>query len=119
MQFNEQKQDYINSLSNLEEGTPEYNKVLQECHHRGAERCVNVANTHRGLYVKAAQFIASIRGGTGERGVPRPYTDALAKFTDHAPHKSIQEVADPRKPFKGQIMSLEGNMRFWKYEGGL
>eukprot|EP00434_Breviolum_minutum_P034198 symbB.v1.2.030259.t1/scaffold3390.1/size57886/8 len=94
MQFNEQKQDYVNSLSKLEENTPEYNKVLQDCHRRGAERCVKVANTHRGLYVKAAQFIASIRGGTGERGVPKPYTDALAKFTDHAPHKSIKEVAE-------------------------
>lgn len=93
MQFNEQKQDYVNSLSKLEENTSEYNKVLQDCHRRGAERCVKVANTHRGLYVKAAQFIASIRGGTGERGVPKPYTDALAKFTDHAPHKSIKEVA--------------------------
>ncbi|CAJ1381658.1 unnamed protein product, partial [Effrenium voratum] len=94
MQFNEQKQDYINSLSNLEEETPQYNQTLQECHQRGAERCVKVTNQHRGLYVKAAQFIASIRGGTGERGVPKPYVDALATFTDHAPHKSIEEVAE-------------------------
>lgn len=104
MQFNEQKQDYINSLSNLEEGTPEYNQVLVECHRRGAARCVSVANTHRGLYVKAAQFIASIRGGTGERGVPRPYTDALAMFTDHAPHKSIDQVAEALQ----ESMSLGG-----------
>eukprot|EP00435_Cladocopium_sp_Y103_P048659 s827_g14.t1 len=97
MQFNEQKQDYINSLSNLEENTAEYKQVLSECHHRGAERCVQVANTNRGLYVKAAQFIASIRGGTGERGVPKAYTDALAKFTDHAPHKSINDVAEALK----------------------
>eukprot|EP00439_Symbiodinium_sp_Y106_P019932 s4154_g2.t1 len=94
MQFNEQKQDYVSSLSNMEEDTPEYNAALQECHKRGAERCVKVANQHRGLYVKAAQFIASIRGGTGERGVPKPYTDALAVFTDHAPHKRIDEVAE-------------------------
>ena len=94
MQFNEQKQDYINSLSNLEETSAEYQQVLSECHHRGAQRCVKVADSHRGLYVKAAQFIASIRGGTGERGVPKQYTEALAKFTDHAPHKSINEVAE-------------------------
>lgn len=97
MQFNEQKQDYVNSLSNLEENTAEYKQVLSECHLRGAERCVQVANTNRGLYVKAAQFIASIRGGTGERGVPKAYTDALAKFTDHAPHKSINDVAEALK----------------------
>ena len=93
MQFNEQKQDYMNSLSELQEGTEEYEKTLLECHRRGAQRCVQVANQHRGLYVKAAQFIASIRGGTGDRGVPKPYTDALQGFTDHAPHKSIQEVS--------------------------
>ncbi|CAE7789002.1 adck1 [Symbiodinium sp. KB8] len=29
MQFNEQKQDYISSLSNMEEDTPEYNAALQ------------------------------------------------------------------------------------------
>ena len=40
MQFNEQKQDYVNSLSNLEENTAEYKQVLSECHLRGAERCV-------------------------------------------------------------------------------
>lgn len=102
MQFNEQKQDYISSLSNMEEDTPEYNAALQECHKRGAERCVKVASQHRGLYVKAAQFIASIRGGTGERGVPKPYTDALAVFTDHAPHKRIDEVAEVLK----ECMSL-------------
>lgn len=97
MQFNEQKQDYLSSLNNLIEGTAEYNEALQACHQRGAERCVRVANMHRGLYVKAAQFIASIRGGTGDRGVPRQYTDALTIFTDHAPHKSIEEVADAMK----------------------
>eukprot|EP00931_Biecheleriopsis_adriatica_P103252 TRINITY_DN78111_c0_g1_i1.p1 TRINITY_DN78111_c0_g1~~TRINITY_DN78111_c0_g1_i1.p1 ORF type:complete len:586 (-),score=118.33 TRINITY_DN78111_c0_g1_i1:22-1605(-) len=97
MQFNEQKQDYVSSLENLEENTEQYNETLQECHCRGADRCAKVANMHRGLYVKAAQFIASIRGGTGDRGVPKPYIDALSVFTDQAPHKSIKEVAEPLK----------------------
>jgi len=97
MQFNEQKQDYTNSLANLEEDTAEYNATLHGCHNRGAARCSKVAEMHRGLYVKAAQFIASIRGGTGDRGVPKPYVDALAKFTDQAPHKSIKEVSEVLK----------------------
>merc|ERR1719203_487865 len=49
---------------------------------------------HRGLYVKAAQFIASLRGGTGDRGVPSQYTDALKTFTDDAPHQPIDAVAE-------------------------
>eukprot|EP00425_Heterocapsa_triquetra_P035494 CAMPEP_0195125750 /NCGR_PEP_ID=MMETSP0448-20130528/133554_1 /TAXON_ID=66468 /ORGANISM="Heterocapsa triquestra, Strain CCMP 448" /LENGTH=152 /DNA_ID=CAMNT_0040163403 /DNA_START=1 /DNA_END=455 /DNA_ORIENTATION=+ len=94
MQFNEQKQDYANSLANLSEDSEEYKQTILECHKRGADRCVRVARMHRGLYVKAAQFVASIRGGTGDRGIPKPYTEALAEFTDHAPHKSAIEVAD-------------------------
>ena len=52
MQFNEQKQDYINSLSNLEEDTAEYKQVLSECHLRGAERCVQVHISRRNMNVQ-------------------------------------------------------------------
>jgi len=96
-QFNEQKQDYLDSAKDLEEGSEEYQKAMEACHKRGASRCVQVANMHRGIYVKAAQFIASLRGGTGDRGIPRAYTDALAIFTDHAPHKSAAEIAEVLK----------------------
>lgn len=94
MQFNEQKQDYDKSLADLTEGTEDYNRALHACHERGAKRCADVARMHRGIYVKAAQFIASLRGGTGDRGVPRQYSEALKVFTDHAPHKPIAEVAE-------------------------
>lgn len=94
MQFSEQKQDYEKSLEGLEEGTAAYRAALEACHQRGAKRCVGVANMHRGLYVKAAQFIASIRGGTGDRGVPRAYTEALSFFTDRAPHQPAERVAE-------------------------
>jgi len=94
MQFTQQKQDYDTSLNDLEEGTEEYKQAMEACHERGAKRCVAVAREHRGLYVKAAQFIASIRGGTGDRGVPRAYTEALSVFTDHAPHMPVEKVAE-------------------------
>lgn len=97
MQFNEQKQDYLDSLKDLDENSEEYQKVLLECHKRGAERAARVARMHRGLYVKAAQFVASIRGGTGDRGIPRPYIDALKEFTDAAPHQPVTAVADVLK----------------------
>jgi len=97
MQFNQQKQDYDTCCDGKEVDTEEYKTAMAECHERGAKRCVAVATMHRGLYVKAAQFIASLRGGTGDRGVPRPYTEALSVFTDHAPHKSVKEVAEVLK----------------------
>jgi len=97
MQFNEQRQDYTDSLANLEEGTHAYKEAVEACHQRGADRCVKVANMHRGLYVKASQFIASLRGGTGDRGIPRAYTDALSVFTDHAPHKPAAQIAEVLK----------------------
>lgn len=102
MQFNEQKQDYIKSVENMEEGTQEYITALNACHRRGAERCANVAKMHRGLYVKSAQFIASLRGGTGDRGIPQPYSEALSVFTDQAPHKSASEIA----PVLKEVMFL-------------
>ncbi|CAK0888583.1 unnamed protein product [Prorocentrum cordatum] len=92
-QFNEQKQDYEKSLEGLSPGSEEFQAAISACHSRGAERCAKVAAMHRGLYVKAAQFIASIRGGTGDKGIPAAYIDALSVFTDRAPHKSIGEVA--------------------------
>lgn len=97
MQFNEQKQDYDTVIAAHADDTEEYRQALAGCHERGAERCARVANMQRGIYIKAAQFIASIRGGTGERGIPRAYIEACSKFTDHAPHKSIAEVAEVLK----------------------
>eukprot|EP00416_Gambierdiscus_australes_P040247 CAMPEP_0171113548 /NCGR_PEP_ID=MMETSP0766_2-20121228/82788_1 /TAXON_ID=439317 /ORGANISM="Gambierdiscus australes, Strain CAWD 149" /LENGTH=532 /DNA_ID=CAMNT_0011575765 /DNA_START=1 /DNA_END=1599 /DNA_ORIENTATION=- len=94
MQFGEQKKDYTDSLANLEVGTEAYRAAIELCHERGAKRCVAVANMHRGIYVKAAQFIASIRGGTGDRGIPRAYTEALSVFTDRAPHQPVVKVAE-------------------------
>lgn len=102
MQFNEQKQDYTTSLESLEENSAEYEESIRNCHNRGAERCANVARLQGGLYVKAAQFLASIRGGTGDRGIPKPYIDALSIFTDEAPHKTIEEVS----PLLKECMSL-------------
>lgn len=118
MQFSEQKQDYTASLANLQEGTEQYRQALEACHRRGAERCARVAKMHRGLYVKAAQFLTSLRGGTGDRGIPRAYTEALAVFTDHAPYVPAAEIAPvlreamdlggwPEGPLTGALRAIE------------
>ncbi|CAE8581253.1 unnamed protein product [Polarella glacialis] len=112
MQFTAGKNDYATSLAGLQEGTTEYDAALNACHVRGAERCAKVAEMHRGLYVKAAQFISSISGGTGDSGIPKAYTEALSKFTDRAPHKKIEEVAESLK----ECMKLPGS---WPREPSL
>eukprot|EP00927_Polykrikos_kofoidii_P077464 TRINITY_DN74403_c0_g1_i1.p1 TRINITY_DN74403_c0_g1~~TRINITY_DN74403_c0_g1_i1.p1 ORF type:complete len:568 (-),score=99.51 TRINITY_DN74403_c0_g1_i1:265-1968(-) len=91
-QFNEQQKDYTNSLEELDPGSVEYQAALDACHERGAKRCVMVANTQRGIYVKAAQFMASIQGGAGDQGIPPQYIEALKVFTDKAPGKSMSEM---------------------------
>jgi len=100
MQFNAQKQDYDSCLEgNLASKLPDEvhdshnnGQSVQACHRRGADRCAKVTEMHRGLYVKAAQFVASIRGGTGDRGIPEPYIAKLATFTDQAPHKPAGDM---------------------------
>lgn len=92
MQFKAQKEDYTTSLANLIEGSAEYDSALRKCHQRGAERVAKVVAQHQGVYVKAAQFIASLRGGAGDQGIPQEYVQALAHFSDHAPHKPVAEL---------------------------
>jgi len=102
--FKEQQKDYEESLVGLAEGSTAYAAALSACHARGARRCLSVAETNRGLYVKAAQFLASIRGGSGDSGIPREYVDALAGLTEHAPHRPASELA----AVLGEVMSLGG-----------
>merc|ERR1719162_1052184 len=92
-QFTEMKQKYDEVFSSSEE----YQRRLEECHVLGAQRMVQLVSMQRGLYVKAAQFVASIRGGVGDQGIPRQYIEACAQFTDHAPHKQIAEMAQVLK----------------------
>mmetsp|Transcript_89661 Transcript_89661/g.158645 ORF Transcript_89661/g.158645 Transcript_89661/m.158645 type:complete len:543 (-) Transcript_89661:21-1649(-) len=97
MQFNAMKEKYEQVLNNLQPDSEEYQQGLEACHVQGAQEAVKLVTMHRGLYVKAAQFVASLRGGTGDRGIPRQYIDALSVFTDHAPHKQIMEMAEVLK----------------------
>merc|ERR1719357_399634 len=97
MQFNAQKDDYNTSLGNLCEGSKEYERVLRACHERGAKRCVTVATLHRGLYIKAAQFVASLRAGTGDKAIPKPYTEALGFLVDKAPVEPVEDLMDALK----------------------
>lgn len=91
--FQEAKADYEQMFEKFEEGTPEYEKALAECHERNAKKAAHIVRVQRGIYVKAAQFVCSLKGGTGDAGIPWEYTSALREFMDHAPNKPIKEMA--------------------------
>jgi len=91
--FQEAKADYEDVFAKFEAGTSQYDDALRLCHERNAKKAASIVRVQRGLYVKAAQFVCSLKGGTGDTGIPFQYTDALREFMDHAPNKPIKEMA--------------------------
>jgi len=66
--------------------------VLQEVHRKGAETALQVCRANRGIYIKAAQFVASLQGGAGDHGIPKHYVTVLQELMDHAPHHAFSEI---------------------------
>jgi len=56
-------------------------------HLRSAKKLLGLARDYGGIYNKAAQFAASLRGP-----IPKEYTDTLAEATDKAPFKPFAEI---------------------------
>ena len=59
-------------------------------HQKYAAKAVTLARKQGGVYVKAAQQIASLQGGSGGGGVPPAYTTALAELTDRAAPQDLR-----------------------------
>lgn len=51
-----------------------------------------MARANGGIYIKAAQFVASMQGGGGDKVVPRAFVDILRVLTDQAPSRSFADV---------------------------
>ena len=62
-------------------------------HEKHARTALDFALAHRGIYIKAGQFIASLQGGAGERAIPSAYVRTLQKLTDDAPTVPLADVA--------------------------
>jgi aarF domain-containing kinase len=88
--FEKAKKDYA-ALEGTEESA-EYAGALDEVHRRTAAECLKIAQSHGGIYNKAAQFVASLQGGAGDTGIPKQYIEALAVLTDAAPFKPFAEM---------------------------
>ncbi|EKX31453.1 hypothetical protein GUITHDRAFT_83115, partial [Guillardia theta CCMP2712] len=79
-------------MKNLPEREEEREQVMRKVHERSARKCLDLARTNGGLYTKAAQFVASLQGGAGDKGIPKPYVEVLRVLTDAAPHHPFAEM---------------------------
>jgi len=75
--------------ADYEEAWKEEDPALQaakvnSAHAKHATECYKLAKTHGGIYCKAAQFVASLQGGAGDKGIPSQYIEALSALTDQA-----------------------------------
>ena len=77
------------SLKELEEGSPAYAAALEGVFERAAAKALEIASAHGGVYNKAAQFVASMQGGGGDKVVPPVFIKTLAVLTDRAPFRSF------------------------------
>lgn len=90
--FEEIKQEYVRVMAELPADHEETVKIMQELHTRSAKKCLELARENGGLYTKAAQFVASLQGGAGDQGIPKPYVDVLRVLTDAAPTHEFDEM---------------------------
>ena len=87
--FGEAKVAYAQAL---DQAGPDAAEALQRCHEAYAPKVVELCRENGGIYVKAAQLVASISGGSGERLIPKEYKQALAVLCDAAPARPFADV---------------------------
>ncbi|KAL8251526.1 hypothetical protein R6Q59_035219 [Mikania micrantha] len=68
--------DYKYSLQGLSKDTDQYTRILSEVHLRSAKRILKLCEMNQGFYIKAGQFVASVRQ------VPKEYSSTLASLQD-------------------------------------
>ncbi|KAJ1473274.1 ABC1 family-domain-containing protein [Baffinella frigidus] len=71
----------------------EKDAAVNAAHERTALKCLELARTNGGIYNKAAQFVASLQGGAGDRGgLPKQYVEVLEVLTDQAPFRPFARM---------------------------
>ncbi|XP_038978886.1 probable serine/threonine-protein kinase abkD isoform X2 [Phoenix dactylifera] len=95
--------DYKYYLRSLPPNSSEYRIKLSEVHLRSARRLLRLCEANKGFYVKAGQFVSSLRQ------VPKEYSSALSSLQDQV-HRGVlkdnKEVA-----IKVQYPGLEQRMK--------
>lgn len=90
--FEKAKKEYAAVMEKDDTTTKYDEEALEEVHRKTAQECLKIAQSHGGIYNKAAQFVASLQGGAGDTGIPKAYIDALSVLTDKAPFKPFADM---------------------------
>ena len=77
--FEDAKKDYATAETDTGGG------ALPCTHAKVAAQCRDLSKDHGGVYIKAAQFVASLPRGTANAAVPVEFITAFASLTDRAP----------------------------------
>ncbi|KAM3329264.1 hypothetical protein ACQJBY_026368 [Aegilops geniculata] len=78
--------DYKYSLRGLVHGSADYRGKLSEVHLRSAKKLLRLCEANRGFYVKAGQFVSSLRQ------VPKEYISTLSCLQDQATPCKYQDI---------------------------
>ncbi|XP_020191300.1 uncharacterized protein [Aegilops tauschii subsp. strangulata] len=78
--------DYKYSLRGLVPGSADYRGKLSEVHLRSAKKLLRLCEANRGFYVKAGQFVSSLRQ------VPKEYISTLSCLQDQATPCKYQDI---------------------------
>ncbi|CAN7129596.1 unnamed protein product [Brassica rapa subsp. narinosa] len=78
--------DYKYSLRRLTADSDEYIQRLTEVHSRSAKRLLKLCESNKGFYVKAGQFVATLKL------VPKEYSLALSSLQDQAVPCNFQDI---------------------------
>ncbi|XP_009404221.2 uncharacterized protein LOC103987593 isoform X2 [Musa acuminata AAA Group] len=80
--------DYKYSLRSLPSGSSDYRMKVSEVHLRSAKRLLKLCEANKGFYVKAGQFVSSLRQ------VPKEYTSILSSLQDQAIPCHFKDIED-------------------------
>ncbi|XP_074557825.1 uncharacterized protein LOC141813741 [Curcuma longa] len=80
--------DYKYSLRHLLPNSSDYRRKLSEVHLRSAKRLKKLCEANKGFYVKAGQFVSSLRQ------VPKEYTSILSSLQDQATPYHFKDIED-------------------------
>ncbi|XP_056846943.1 uncharacterized protein LOC108833486 [Raphanus sativus] len=78
--------DYKYSLRRVTSDSDEYIQRLTEVHSRSAKRILKLCESNKGFYVKAGQFVATLKL------VPKEYSLALSSLQDQAVPCNFQDI---------------------------
>ncbi|CAL4992697.1 unnamed protein product [Urochloa decumbens] len=78
--------DYKYSLRGLDSGSADYRAKLSDVHLRSAKKLLKLCEMNGGFYVKAGQYVSSLRQ------VPKEYSSTLSSLQDQATPSKFQDI---------------------------